>query len=251
MNALISIVTPCFNASKYIEACVESVKQQTYTNWEMIIIDDCSNDNSVEVIESLIKYNSDFNIKLLKNKANSGPAKSRNEGIKISKGSYLTFIDADDLWDESFLETMTQTIQQSFGFVFASYRRCDEFSLQPIYSDFIVPEKVNYLDILKTNSISCLTAFIDIEKLGKELMPNVRYRQDMGLWLKYLKQIPYAVGVKQVLATYRICSNSHSRKKSKLLVPQWYFYRKVENLSVVFSIYLVIIWAYRGFLKYY
>ena len=250
MNTLVSIVTPCYNASKYIKACVESVKHQTYTNWEMIIIDDCSYDNSVVVVESLIKCNPNLKIKLLKNKVNSGPAKSRNEGIKISNGSYLTFIDADDLWDVNFLETMLQVIQQSFGFVFASYRRCDEFSLQPIYTDFIVPEKVNYLDILKTNSISCLTAFIDIKKLGKKFMPNVRYRQDMGLWLKYLKQIPYAIGVKQVLATYRICSNSHSRNKSKLFVPQWYFYRKVEKLSIIFSLYLIIIWAYRGILKY-
>ena len=106
------------------------------------------------------------------------------------------------------------------------------------------------MDILKTNSISCLTAFIDIEKLGKEFMPEVLYRQDMGLWLKYLKKINYAKGIKETLAIYRIRDNSHSRNKKKLLKPQWLFYRKVENLNILISTYLMIVWAYRGLKKY-
>ena len=120
----------------------------------------------------------------------------------------------------------------------------------PVYDDFIVPEKATYNDILKQNSISCLTAFIDIERLGKLYMPNVTYRQDMGLWLQYLKKVKYVIGINEPLAIYRIRNNSHSRNKKKLLLPQWYFYRTVANLSVFKSIYYMIIWGINGLLKY-
>jgi hypothetical protein len=119
-----------------------------------------------------------------------------------------------------------------------------------VYSDFIVPKKVTYTDILKTNSISCLTAFIDIEVAGKKLMPLIHKRQDMGLWLKYLKEIPFAYGIQETKAIYRIRKNSLSRKKSNLIKYQWQFYREVENLSILQSTYYMLQWMYRGFMKY-
>lgn len=247
IKELVSIITPSYNSSKFIEETIASVQAQTYSYWEMLITDDGSTDNSFEIIKKICKK--DSRIKLFSIK-NAGPAVARNNSIKHAKGKYLAFLDSDDLWMPEFLSTSIKFITKSEGFVFSSYKRCNETTLKEQYKDFIVPENVTYMDILKTNSISCLTAFIDIEKLGKEFMPEVLYRQDMGLWLKYLKKINYAKGIKETLAIYRIRDNSHSRNKKKLLKPQWYFYRHVENLSLVRSVYLMIVWGYRGFKKY-
>ena len=247
IKELVSIITPSYNSSKFIEETIASVQAQTYSHWEMLITDDGSTDNSFEIIKKICKK--DSRIKLFSIK-NAGPAVARNNSIKHAKGKYIAFIDSDDLWMSEFLSTSIKFITKSEGFIFSSYKRCNETTLKEQYKDFIVPENVTYMDILKTNSISCLTAFIDIEKLGKEFMPEVLYRQDMGLWLKYLKKINYAKGIKETLAIYRIRDNSHSRNKKKLLKPQWYFYRHVENLSLVRSVYLMIVWGYRGFKKY-
>ena len=133
--------------------------------------------------------------------------------------------------------------------MFSSYKRANE-QLEFVYSDFIVPHKVSYTDILKSNSISCLTAFVDIKKLGKKYMPLIRKRQDMGLWLNYLKVIPFAHGIQETQAIYRIRENSLSRKKTDLIKYQWQFYREVEKLNVFQSAYYMLHWMYRGFMKY-
>lgn len=248
MNDLVSIITPTFNSEKYIQQTIQSVQNQTYQNWEMIIVDDCSVDATVRIVEEIQK--TDSRIQLIKSDVNSGPAISRNKGIERITGKYMTFLDADDIWFEDFIQNSIDTIKkQEVYFVFSSYKRSDE-QLDFIYTDFIVPEKVTYTDILKSNSISCLTAFLDIEKLGKKFMPEVYKRQDMGLWLKYLKEIPFAYGIKEPKAIYRIRENSLSRKKSDLIKYQWQFYRKVEKLSVISSAYYMTHWAIRGFLKY-
>ena len=223
-SSLVSIITPSFNSSRFIKETIASVQAQTYSYWEMLITDDGSTDNSLEIINEICDKDSRIRLFSIEN---SGPAVARNNSIRHAKGKYLAFLDSDDLWMPDFLRKSIQSILQSEGFVFSSYKRCNEMTLKEQYRDFIVPDKVTYMDILKTNSISCLTAFIDVEKLGKEFMPEVMYRQDMGLWLKYLKKIEFATGIKETLAIYRIRTDSHSRNKKKLLRPQWYFYRKV------------------------
>lgn len=248
MNALVSIITPTFNSAKYIAETIQSVQNQSYSNWEMIIVDDASSDETVSMIKKIQQY--EPRIILIQQPNNVGPAISRNKGIQKAVGKFMTFLDADDIWFEDFIENSIRTIQETgISFVFSSYRRANE-ALEFVYSDFIVPHKVTYTDILKTNSISCLTAFLDIEALGKKEMPIIHKRQDMGLWLKYLKEIPYAYGIQEPKAIYRIRKNSLSRKKSDLIKYQWKFYREVEKLSVFQSLYYLIHWAIRGFLKY-
>jgi glycosyltransferase involved in cell wall biosynthesis len=248
MNALVSIITPTFNSAKYIAETIQSVQKQTYTNWEMIIVDDGSSDDTVAVVKKI--QETEHRIYLIEQSQNVGPAITRNKGIDHATGKYLTFLDADDIWFTDFIENSINTINKTrIPFVFSSYRRSNE-NLEYVYSDFIVPKKVTYTDILKTNSISCLTAFIDIEVAGKKLMPLIHKRQDMGLWLKYLKEIPFAYGIQETKAIYRIRKNSLSRKKSNLIKYQWQFYREVENLSILQSTYYMLQWMYRGFMKY-
>lgn len=248
MSESVSIITPTFNSAKYIAETIQSVQKQTYSNWEMIIVDDGSKDQTVEIIQNFMEE--DHRIHLIQMAKNSGPAKARNKGIEKAQGHYMTFLDADDLWFPDFIENSIQTIKETgIHFVFSSYRRSNE-NLEFVYSDFIVPKKVTYTDILKTNSISCLTAFVDIKILGKKTMPEIFKRQDMGLWLKYLKEIPFAYGIQEPKAIYRIRENSLSRNKTNLLKYQWQFYREVEKLDLFQSVYYMLHWMYRGFMKY-
>ncbi len=248
MKELVSIITPSFNSEKYIAQTIQSVQNQTYTNWELIIIDDASVDDTTTIVKKIAAI--DLRITLIVLEQNSGASKARNQGIKNAKGNYLTFLDADDIWFPNFIENSINTIKKTkIPFVFSSYKRSNE-ELKFVYSDFIVPQKVTYTDILKTNSISCLTAFIDVKKLGIKYMPNILKRQDMGLWLSYLKEIPYAYGIQEPQAIYRIRKNSLSRNKSALIKYQWQFYREVEKLSVFHSAYYMLHWMYRGFMKY-
>ena len=248
MEALVCIITPTFNSANFIAETIKSVQNQSYSNWEMILIDDGSIDNTEEIILSLIE--NDTRIQFYKLNQNSGPAVARNKGIEKATGTYMTFIDADDIWFPKFIETSIKTIQETgIPFVFSSYKRSNEM-LEFVYSDFIVPPKVTYTDILKSNSISCLTAFLDIKSLGKKYMPLIRKRQDMGLWLQYLKGIPFAYGIQDTQAIYRIRENSLSRKKSDLIKYQWQFYREVEKLTILQSTYYMLHWMYKGFMKY-
>ncbi len=248
MNGLVSIITPTYNSEKFITETIQSVQNQTYSNWEMLIVDDCSSDKTVDIIQHFMEE--DHRIHLIRLNKNSGASKARNEAIKLVKGDYMTFLDADDIWFPDFIANSIATINSTgIPFVFSSYRRSNE-NLEFVYSDFIVPPKVTYTDILKTNSISCLTAFINVKKLGVKLMPDIRKRQDMGLWLKYLKEIPFAHGIQEPKAIYRIRENSLSRDKKALIKYQWQFYREVEKLSILESIYYMMHWMVRGFLKY-
>ena len=245
-DKLISIITPCYNSEKYIVETIESVLNQTYENWELLITDDESHDNSIKIINDYIQQ--DSRIKLFRIK-NSGPAVARNNSIKKAKGNYMAFLDSDDIWYPKFLEKSIEFCDQSEGFVCASYEMKDD-DKRDVYPPLIPPNKANKHDILKTNTIGCLTAFIDIDRLGKEYMPEVFYRQDMGLWVKYLEKINYVIGIRAILAIYRVRKQSHSGNKMKLLIPQWNFYRKVANKNVLQSFYYMVIWAYYGLIKY-
>jgi len=244
---MVSIITPSFNAEDFIAETILSVQNQTFTNWEWFIMDDFSTDNTVSIIAEYAKK--DARIKLLPLQKNSGAAVARNMGIALAKGNYMTFIDADDVWSPQFLSENVARIEQSEGFLCASYEMYDA-TLNQKLGELIVPKYATYSAILKTNTISCLTAFIDISRLGKEFMPEIKYRQDMGLWLKYLKKINRVEGIKQCLAIYRIRKHSLSSNKVNLLKHQWIYYRNVEKLSVLTSSYYFSIWVYYGAKKY-
>lgn len=248
-KALVSIVTPLYNAEQYISQTINSILNQSYDNWELIIIDDVSSDNSLQVVEKYCAQ--DTRIRFILLEKNSGPAVARNTGIREAKGKYLTFIDSDDLWDKNFLEKSIEYIEnKGCSFVFSSYRRSDE-NLNKLYDDYIVPYSINYSDLLKSNVISCLTAFIDIEKIGKIYMNDTFLsHEDYSLWLNILKKIDYAYGIKDVMATYRIRKKSVSRNKIKMANTQWKFLREVEKLPLIQTIYYFILYAYNGIRKY-
>ena len=154
MSDLVSIITPVFNSENFIEATLNSVKNQSYNNWEHILVDDCSSDHSAKLIEELAKK--DSRIKFVKLTENSGPAVARNKAIDLAKGRYLAFLDADDIWFDFHLKNSLDFMKSNdYDFVYASYKRSDE-NLNFIYPDFEVPSKVTYSDILKKPVVHCI-----------------------------------------------------------------------------------------------
>ena len=248
MNELVSIITPTYHSVAFITETVASVQAQTHSNWELLLIDDCSQDGTYALLQELAAQ--DARIRVFRNATNQGAAVTRNVGITEAKGRYLAFLDADDCWLPEFLSRMIAFSQaNNYPFVFSSYERMDELGNR-LYPDIIAPEKINYRTLLKANKIGCLTAFLDLELAGKKQMPLIRKRQDMGLWLAYLKEIPYAYSIAEPLAKYRVHTQSLSSNKRQLIQYQWELYRQVEQLSVIESTYYMLQWMVRGYLKY-
>lgn len=248
-QSLVSIVTPSYNASSFIKETIQSVQSQTYTNWEMIIVDDVSKDNTRELIKEEIKK--DDRIQLIELQENGGAAIARNTGINCAKGKYIAFLDSDDLWLPEKLEKQLEFMQNNdIAFSFTSYQIMNQ---DGILTDKVVhvPEKINYNGLLKNTIIGCLTVMLDIEKLGKVQMPNIRTRQDTATWLKILRQGHYAYGLDEVLSNYRKVENSISSKKFKMAKMNWKLYREIEGLSILKSAWCFINYALNGVVKHF
>lgn len=233
MNSTVSIITPSFNSSKFIEETINSVLNQTYSKWELIIIDDCSNDNTVNIINNFIKI--DKRIKLLRLNENSGAGVARNLGIKNASGRYIAFLDSDDLWHPFKLEKQIKFMEHNdYPFSFTSYQIIDEqgFRLNKVNDALNL---VTYKRALYSNPIGCLTVVYDTKFFGKRFMPTIRKRQDYALWLDLLKD-SNAYGISEFLALYRIRKTSISSNKLKLIKYQWQLYYKVENFNLMKSL---------------
>lgn len=244
---LVSIITPSYNSSKFIAKTIESVLAQTYENWEMIIIDDCSHDSTNEIIEEYIKK--DSRVKLIKLERNSGPAVARNRAIEEANGRYIAFLDADDLWLPQKLEKQIKFMSDNdLVFTYSSYYLIDEYDNN--LGVFTTKEAITYNSMLKTSSVGCSTAIYDTHKLGKIYMPNIPKRQDYGLWLKILKKIGSTKGILEPLVKYRMRKNSVSSNKLKVVRYQWKIYREFEKLDVFRSAYYFAHYALNGIMKY-
>lgn len=242
----ISVVLPLFNAKETISRSVLSVQSQTIEDWELIIIDDCSTDSSIIIVEELAK--SDSRIKILRLNSNSGAAVARNAGIREAQGRYIAFLDSDDIWLPEKLERQLEFMRKTGApFIFSAYRKVDE--LGGFVGVMGVPKKVSYHALLKSCVIGCLTAMYDTHIFGKVEMPLIRKRQDLGLWLKLLKLTDYAYGQNEVLAEYTVRKGSISSDKKSASYFQWKLYRDIENLSFPKAGYYFIHYAIRGVLR--
>jgi len=247
---LVSIITPVYNAETFIEASISSVINQTYPNWEMLLVDDRSKDNSVEIINRFAKE--DNRIKLFQLKKNSGSGVARNHAIKEAKGTIIAFLDGDDIWLPNKLEVhVAFMIENNAAFSHTSYGYINEQG-DRIGDTFHVSKKpVSYTDALKRTEISCLTAMYNASIIGKMYMPDLRRKQDYALWLSILKKGYNSIPLDKELAFYRQNSNSATSKKYKLILGHYRFLRKQEKLSIPKSIYYLIHWGAGGILKYY
>lgn len=214
---LVSIIVPNYNCSKYIKETIESVLAQTYTNWEMLIVDDCSTDESFNIAHSYaIK---DSRIKLFQNKINSGAAISRNNALDLAKGEYVAFLDSDDLWECDKLQKQIKFMNENcVDFCYSRYDLIDEegTSLGVIAR---IPKKLSFLKLLHHDFIGCLTAIyrFDISKNIRSI--NIKNNNDYGLFLQVIRNSKNAMGINDILAHYRIRKNGISRKKLRKVKP--------------------------------
>lgn len=228
MKFLVSIVMPAYNVAGFIAKSIESVLSQSLSNWELLIVNDCSTDNTVQEIE---RYLTDNRIKLINNSKNLGGAGSRNVAIKAAQGRYLAFLDADDIWLPEKLEKQIAFMQQQkIGFSFTGYSTITE--QDQLLDKIEVPARVNFSKLLKHNYIGCLTAIYDTKPLGKIYMPLVRKRQDFALWLELLKRFDYAYGLNENLGYYRIRAGSLSASKTDAFKYYWRVLRQVGDCNV-------------------
>ncbi|MCW5514641.1 glycosyltransferase family 2 protein [Muriicola sp. Z0-33] len=237
MNKLVSIVTPVHNSEDFIAGCIGSVISQTYPHWEHILVDDCSTDKSAQIVRKYVEK--DERIKLIVLEVNSGAGIARNKAIETAAGDYIAFLDSDDLWAPEKLHRQLHFMQDNnYYFSFTAYNTINENG-DDISRVVKARERVTYKSALFKNPIGCLTVIYDLNFFGKQFMPAIRKRQDYALWLKLLKKTD-AHGLNEILATYRLRSNSISSNKFGLLQYEWKIYREVEGLSFLKSLFYIL-----------
>lgn len=244
-KALVSIVVPVYNSEKFILDTINTVEKQSYKNWELIFVDDCSKDNSTKIIKERIKNNN--KIKLIELKKNSGAATARNVGIDESKGSYIAFLDSDDLWKKEKLENQLAFIKENgCAFSFTGYEFADEYGLGN-GKVVKVPFKMNYKKALKNTTIFTSTVMFDLEKISKDQIKfeNIK-SEDTATWWKVLKSGYVAYGLNENLTYYRRTSGTLSSNKFEAIKRIWNLYRKQEKLNIFVSFYNFCFYAFNA-----
>ena len=248
MNPLVSVITPCYNGSAYIATCIESVIAQTFQNWEMIIVDDCSTDNSAGIIKRYEQI--DSRIKYLCTPAPSGsPSMPRNIGIELSRGEYIAFLDCDDQWLPRKLEEQLRfAVDNGYEFVYSNYEKVayDGTRAKRIIK---TRESSTYHNTLKSNSIPCLTAFVSRDAIGCKRFKNIP-KEDYAYWLEILKDGITAHNTGAVHGLYRELPVSRSSNKFSMIKEQWFILRTVEKVGFVPAVYCMAVYMMHGLRKY-
>ena len=245
---MVSIITPCYNAEKYLAQTIESVLSQTCQDWEMLIVDDCSSDGSAQIIEEYARK--DSRIKYLKTDRRSGsPTLPRNIGIENAGGRYIAFLDSDDLWLPGKLDSQLNAIKKNkdAAIVFSYYEKIAEDGTR---SGRVIksPASVTYDKLLRGNVIGCLTGMYDVDKVGKTYFVNEGH-EDYILWLSILKKGYTAVNTEDLQALYRVRESSLSSDKGKAVRWQWRIYRDVEKLNLFKSLFCFTCYAFKAIVK--
>jgi len=242
----ISIIVPMYNAEKFIGKTIESVLAQTYQNWEMLIMNDVSTDNSLAIVSVYAKK--DERIKIVNTEKNVGVVKGRNFLIDLASGKYIAFLDADDYWHNEKLEKQIKFMKEKNASISCTeYTRVKENEEK--INDVIIKEEISYNDMLKNNYLGCLTVIYDAKKIGKRYFKELEKNEDYVLWLEIVKDVNTIYGLKENLAYYRVLDNSRSSNKVKTAKVRWEIYRKIEKLSLLKSIYYFLHYAIRAVLK--
>lgn len=248
MENLVTIVTPCYNSQQTILQTIESVIKQTYPNWEMLIVDDCSTDGTADIVK---RYeNIDSRIKYFKTELNSGsPSLPRNIGIDNAQGKYIAFLDADDIWLPNKLELQISSLEQNdYDLVYSYYEKIDWGGKR---NSRIVRTRIKtkYCDLLKSNSIPCLTSIIRKDKIGE-----VRFKQipqeDFCFWLDILKKGYIAHNICEITALYREAKNSRSANKLDMFKGYWNVIRNHQHIGLMPACLYMVTYTILGFAKY-
>lgn len=245
---LITVVMPNYNGHRFVEQAIDSVLSQTYQNYELLIVDDCSKDDSLQMIRH--KAQSDSRIRVIALTQNAGVANARNVGIREAKGQYIALLDNDDLWTEDKLERQLAIAEKGADIVYCSYDFIDEQN-KSVKKPFIVPRQTSFDKMLASNVISCSTSLIKTELMQAHPFNPEFYHEDYVLWMELLRVCPAAYGDQKVLMHYRQVTGSRSNKKDNAAKERWNTYRKALKLSIPMSVWAFARYAVNGVRKYY
>lgn len=237
-TALVSIITPCFNSDKFIAETIQSVQNQSYPNWEMIIVDDRSTDKTITIIEQFAI--NDGRIRFFQLQKNSGAGIARELALSKATGDYIAFLDADDLWKPLKLEKQLQFLKiNKTPFTFSFYDCIDEVG-NSLNKRVEAPINLSYFQLFFCNYVGNLTGIYDVKYFGKIAISSTRKRQDWIVWLTILKKMRKAKPVPESLAFYRIRNNSLSASKVDLLKHNFAVYRRFHGFSYITSLFIMI-----------
>ncbi len=244
---LVSIITPAYRCAGVVGETIQSVVDQTYPHWEMLIVEDCSPDNTREVLREWTKI--DPRVRLIQQPENGGPAMARNAGLERAQGRWIAFLDSDDLWLPHKLErsiAFAETHQAPL--VFTGFRRIPaDGGGEGRYIG--VPRTLSYRQLLGNTAIATSTVLLDRSIVGEVRMRKTYY-DDFDCWLQLLKPGRTAYGLDEDLMRYRVMGESVSRNKRNSAAKVWRAYRDLEQLSVPSACWYFTNYAVRGLLKY-
>ncbi len=247
MNDLISIIVPVHNVRNYIIQTIESVRAQSYTNWELILTEDCSTDGTREVLTQYLEEISDDRIRVIWLDENVGAAAARNLGAEQSRGRFIAYLDADDLWaEDKLLHQLRFMRETNAAFCFGNYEFADENG-RGTGKVVHVPVTLTYTKALRNTTIFTSTVMLDTEQIKRSeiRMPDIR-SEDTALWWRLLRAGYTAYGFRETLVLYRRPATSLSSNKLSAVKRIWDLYRKSEKLGVLYSCYNFFFWAFRA-----
>ncbi|TBW27749.1 glycosyltransferase family 2 protein [Gramella sp. KN1008] len=242
---LVSVIMPAYNSEAFISEAILSVLQQTYPNWELLIIDDGSSDSSFQIIEKYSK--TEARIRILKNPTNQGTHISRNKGIKAATGDFIAFVDADDRWKPEKLQKQLQILsKEGIPACFSSYELISEDG-KPLNKKIEALPVLTYDKLLKANYVGNLTGIYSVKALGKIYCPAIRKRQDWALWLKVIEKGGPMQSIRESLAVYRVRKNSISNNKLEMLRYNFRIYNQVLGYGLIKSLWRMLIFLNEQF----
>jgi len=244
---LVSVIMPCYNMERFIAYTIQSVQQQTYSQWELCIVDDASTDGTANVVQAFCAQ--DDRIHFFVKPKHSGIANTRNQCLKMAKGRFFAFLDSDDMWHPEKLERQLQFMtERKIGFSYSSYDCVDE-SGKPTGKVVNAAGNLDYNAYLHNTIIGCSTVMLDTEKVGEVVVPNFRTSEDTATWLNILKKGYLAYAIEQPLTSYRIRQHSASSNKLKASYDLWRVYRQNEKLPLFKALECFFCYAFNAIKK--
>jgi teichuronic acid biosynthesis glycosyltransferase TuaG len=246
-SSAVSIITPAFNAERFIAETIRSVQSQTHGDWEMLVVDDVSSDRTRDIVSDIAA--SDSRVRLIAQEENLGPAETRNRGLAEARGRFVAFLDSDDLWlPEKLSKQLTFMRQKNAAMSYTAYRIINEKG-ELVGRPVRAPANMDYRGLLKNTAIGCLTVILDREQTGPLRMLPLPQHEDLTLWYSILKRGIVAQGIQEDLARYRIVRGSTSRNKVRSARHMWKVYRQVERLSLPDALWCYGHYAWRAYWK--
>jgi teichuronic acid biosynthesis glycosyltransferase TuaG len=249
-NSLVSIIMPYFNSSKTVDDSIKSVIRQEYQDWELLIVNDCSNIEHTDYLRKILTVFDEPRIKLFDLEVNLGAAEARNVALKRAKGRFIAFLDSDDTWYPEKLEKQVHfMLEKDIAFSFSAYDVMNEDG-SALNKTINVPATISKGQYLRNTIIGCLTVLLDRTKFSNDiLMPNLRSSHDMALWVNLLDDVDIAYGYEGALASYRLVNSSNTANKTKAAKEVWAVYRKYFKYSLIRSSFYFMGYAYNAILK--